>query len=744
MVRNKAPHKRSWKNFRYFFPFQLSVLHVKKNHFLLLLWVLLFGFALGAFAPRFGVPQQFLVPEYQGKINFLSFAIVGFATGGFITGFNLYTYIMHGYRFPFIATLSRPFHKFSLNNFVIPSIFVLTYCFCSADFQYESEYFSTGKIIQNLLGFIGGIITFQLMSYFYFMMTNKDAKAFGTGRRFVESEKAPVSAPLHHKMRWLRFRREAAKWHVETYMSNIHQVSRARESQHYDKDVLEKVFSQNHINAARFELVLVISFLVIGNLRFNELFIIPAAASVLLFFTMMLMLLSALHSWIKGWTLTLFILLLVSLNFFYKEFKWISSESRAIGLNYEVEKTKYQPQYLRTSPDTIQSDIENTISILEAWKKKTGEEKPAMVIIDCSGGGSRSAFWTMRSLMKANAVCDNKLLNHTILFTGASGGMFGAATLREMMLLATQGKCEIDDSTYAERMALDLLNPVILSLATNDWFFKFQSIRDGEFEYTEDRATAFERQFNLNTQFLLDKRLEDYTAPEKNATIPMMVLSPTIVNDGRRMLISAQPVGYLTHQASNYSLPEDVEFTRFMKAHDPYNLKWVTALRINATFPYIFPMTTLPTTPSIELMDAGVRDNFGMKTTAQFLHTFNKWIKNNTSEVVILQVRDLPKYLDLGEKESSLFGKVMAPIGSIYGNMTKGQDYNNDQILEYLRAGYGHTIKLVSFELAQTAESQVSLSWHLSQKEKQHIRNAVDDNFYKLQLEELRKAILKN
>ena len=744
MVRNKAPHKRSWKNFRYFFPFQLSVLHIKKNHFLLLLWVLLFGFALGAFAPRFGVPQQFLVPEYQGKINFLSFAIVGFATGGFITGFNLYTYIMHGYRFPFIATLSRPFHKFSLNNFFIPSIFVLVYCFCSADFQYESEYFSIGKIIQNLLGFIAGIITFQLMSYFYFMITNKDAKAFGTGRRFVESEKAPVSAPLHHKMRWLRFRREAAKWHVETYMSNIHQVSRARESQHYDKDVLEKVFSQNHINAARFELVLVISFLIIGNLRFNELFIIPAAASVLLFFTMMLMLLSALHSWIKGWTLTLFILLLVSLNFFYKEFKWISSESRAIGLNYEIEKTAYQPQYLRINRDTIIDDIKNTIGILEQWKLKTGEKKPAMVIIDCSGGGSRSAFWTMRSLMRANEVCDQKLLDHTVLFTGASGGMFGASALREMMSLASEGKCDMNDTTYAERMALDLLNPVILSLATNDWFFKFQSVSDGEFEYTEDRATAFERQFNLNTQYLLDKRLENYTLPEQNATIPMMVLSPTIVNDGRRMLISAQPVSYLTHQASNYSLPEDIEFTRFMKAHDPYNLKWVTALRMNATFPYIFPMTTLPTTPSIELMDAGVRDNFGMKTTAQFLHTFNEWIKKNTSEVVIVQVRDLPKYLDLGEKESSLFGKVMAPIGSIYGNMTKGQDYNNDQILEYLRAGYGHTIRLVSFELAQKAESQVSLSWHLSQKEKQHIRNAVEDNFYKLQLEELRKAILKN
>lgn len=739
MASKKVTHKKSWKNFIYFFPLQLIILHVKKNHFLLFLWILIFGFALGAVAPRFGVPQQFLVPEYRGESNFLSFGIVGFATGGFITGFNLYSYIMHGYRFPFIATLSRPFHKFSLNNFIIPIAFVTTYCWSSGVFQFKKELFQISDVIMNLLGFIIGIISFQTISYLYFKITNKDAKAFGTASNpgpFI-----PAPTPLYQRTKWYKFKREYSKWHVETYLSSPLHLSRARESQHYHKDILEKVFTQNHVNAARFELILVVSFLVIGNLRFNEYFVIPAAASMLLFFTMMLMLVSALHSWIKGWTVTLFIITLVALNFFYKELKWISVESRAIGLNYDGEKTKYPPPVFYYPDDTLKKDLANTIGILEKWKAKTKEEKPKLVIIDCSGGGSRSAYWTMQSLLHADSICNGKLLNHTVLYTGASGGMFGASYLREIVYQQQQGKSTASNAIHCERMARDLLNPIILSLATNDWFIRFQSVRDGDQVYTADRATAFEAQFNKNTDRILDQRLADYVSKEKNAEVPMMILSPTIVKDGRRMLISAQPISYLTRGESPYMLPENIEFTRYLSQHNPYNIKWVNALRINATFPYIFPMTTLPTDPAIELMDAGVRDNFGMKTTTQFIQAFSSWINENTSGVIVVQVRDLPKYMDLSESERSLFGKFTSPLGSIYGNMTKGQDFNNQQMLEFLKGACDHAIDIVSFELHQTAESQVSLSWHLSRSEKEHIRRATEDNYYQYQLERLRDLL---
>ncbi|MDV7399199.1 hypothetical protein RZS08_47755, partial [Arthrospira platensis SPKY1] len=98
----------------YFFPLQLLVLHVKKNHMLLLCWLLLFLYVTGSLGVKYGIPNLFLYPEYFGRVGFFSHAIVGFALGGFIIAFNLYSYTMHGYRFPFIATLARPFLKFNV------------------------------------------------------------------------------------------------------------------------------------------------------------------------------------------------------------------------------------------------------------------------------------------------------------------------------------------------------------------------------------------------------------------------------------------------------------------------------------------------------------------------------------------------------------------------------------------------------------------------------------------------------
>ena len=62
---------------------------------------------------------------------------------------------------------------------------------------------------------------------------------------------------------------------------------------------------------------------------------------------------------------------------------------------------------------------------------------------------------------------------------------------------------------------------------------------------------------------------------------------------------------------------------------------------MNATFHV--PTVNLPTDPPIEVMDAGMRDNFGMKTTVQFLYTFREWIQENTREVIVVQIRDLQK-----------------------------------------------------------------------------------------------------
>src|ERR1051326_1626317 len=114
-------------NFRriiFFFPFQLFFLHLKKNLLLVAIWGLLFGFITQTLAARYGVPYLFLNPEYQDSVSPLSYFIIGFACGGFTMAFNVASYILNCFRFPFLATLSHPFTKYCVNNFILPCTFV--------------------------------------------------------------------------------------------------------------------------------------------------------------------------------------------------------------------------------------------------------------------------------------------------------------------------------------------------------------------------------------------------------------------------------------------------------------------------------------------------------------------------------------------------------------------------------------------------------------------------------------------
>lgn len=745
-------HRSKGRRIFYFFPFQLVLLHLKQNHFLLLIWIILFAIATGVFAPKFGVPLQFLIPEYRGATGVISFGIVGFALGGFITGHNLYTYITHGYRFPLIATLSRPFQKFSLNNALIPVCFVATYIVNSAVYQVTRELIPWYLVILNIVALLFGISLFQSLSYIYFSYTNKDAKAFQKGRtRRVTRKEQPIDSPIHNPLKWLR-ERARQPWQVETYLIAWNKVSLARDSEHYDKAIVQKVFSQNNINAARFEIALVISFLVIGSLREFNLFLIPAAASLLLLFTISLMLVSALHSWIKGWTFTVIVFLLMMLNFFYSDVKILKLDNKAYGLDYDHAKVQYNPAALLPNWDTVKADQQHSLQILENWRKKLNPEwladkqKPKMVIILSSGGGLRSAFWTARSLVVADSMTDGRLLNHCVLMTGASGGMLGSAYLRDLLLLRRSGEIhDLYNLNRLEDLSKDLLNPVVLSLATNDLFVRYQQIVDGPFRYTKDRAWAFEKQFDENTHGLLNHRLRDYAKPEALADIPMMILTPTIINDGRRLLISPQPLSYLAtsyyHSGDPHPQAENVEFRRMFREQQADHLRFITALRMNSTFPYIFPIATLPSEPAMEVMDAGLRDNFGVKLSTRFIDVFRDWINTNTSGVVFVQVRDLPRGVMFEQEQQSLFSKLTAPLGSVYGNLTKTQDYSNDQMLSYLQQSFDVPVDVVTFQLQQSSETHVSLSWHLTAAEKEFIRKATEDPFYKEELNRLAQLL---
>ena len=710
-----------------FFPVQLVFVHLKKNLVLILYWLILFALILQLIGSKYGVPYLFLFPEYLGKVGFLSHLLVGLSTGSFIMAFNISSYVVNGFRFSFLATLSRPFIKYCQNNFIIPLTFTLLYCASLASFQLGPEELSFSHVIINLTGFLFGNALFILLTALYFMVTNKSLKAFD---QQISDQVRPVADLFSNKKSWQKSISESRNWMVVSYISRFGSVALARDSSHYKKSTLEKVFRQNRINASFFQLFVLSALFTLGWIE-NKWMMILTAASFMLFFTILIMLTSAVYSWFRGWTAVVIMCILVGLTFLTRIEKSFY-QTQAYGLNYSTEKVLYTQENIRTQQEndqTVYLDVEHGLTYLQNWKAKTGEEKPVAVFLNIPGGGLRSALWTMVSVDAANNATNGDMWKHLVMINGSSGGMIGASYLREYYYRTENGLAEINSDQVIEDISADKLNPVAATAVLHDLFFRFKKFKYGSHYYTKDRGYAFEQKLNADTRGWLDRRLSDYAQLELRRDMPLLILSPTISNDGRKLIVSSQPVSYLCHNNDPNQLNENIEFRRFFKNNEPDSLSFLSALRMSATFPYVFPAASLPTNPSVEVLDAGIRDNYGMSNTLNFIYFFREWLLRNTSGIVLLQIRDQEKFIDLKASQyPSLADRVTQPFGTFYNTVLDIQDYQLDASVRRAKDWYNGEIEVIEFILNRTDENPISLSWHLTSREKNQILESVNTN----------------
>jgi hypothetical protein len=386
--------------------------------------------------------------------------------------------------------------------------------------------------------------------------------------------------------------------------------------------------------------------------------------------------------------------------------------------------------------ERAEADRESTLEILKRWRKKfPANEKPPLIVLNFSGGGSRSATWTVNVLQRLDSLLDGNLMNHTVLMTGASGGMLGASYFRELYYEQQQGKpIRLTDVKYADKISQDLLNSVFTAMAVNDFITPWRSFVLDKNRYAKDRGYAFEMQLNEHTDSVLNKKLKDYYLPEKTAEIPMLIWNATINADGRRLMISPQGVSYLC--APEYLYPtrqvrdiDGVDFGQYFAAQDAMNLRITSAIRMCATFPYVLPNTFLPSNPIVDVMDAGIRDNFGQQTTLRYLYTFSKWINENTSEVVYIQVRDTRKN-DISpiKKQKDLSDLLFEPLFTMQQHWSAMQDFDQDDLINYMEGYFPNKFHRIIFQyVPQKQDKAAALSWHLTSREKMDIATALDN-----------------
>jgi hypothetical protein len=707
----------------YSLPVQLVFLHFRKYQVMLVFWYILFAAVNGSFMKTFGANALFLAPEYLGNVNSISAAIMGISIGVFIMCWNVTTFILFSRHFTFLAATQYPFLKYCINNSIIPLTFLIFYLIKAYEFSHFVELIPNVEIIFLTIGFLVGLALILAISFLYFFRADKTIlrklqPAFKNARTFIAHlQPGPSNGN--------------SLIHSEWFLDSFRSFRRCRDVSHYSADLMEKIFKRHHFAAVLSILVAVVFLIVTGFFLEHKLFQIPAGASITLFFAILIGVSGAVSYFLQSWSVPFFVLFIVVLNFFYR-IGWIDPRNKAYGLNYN-NKNEW-PVYDRenvdhaNSPVNVEKDKQNMIGILNKWKQKQGEEKPLLVVMTTSGGGNRSATFTMNVLQQLDSITNGQIFHKTFLITGASGGMIGATYFRELYREKQHGKnINLQSEKYVDNIAEDLLNPTFSSFVARDILSPAQHFYVGPYRYIKDRAYSFEMKLNSNTDGVLNHRLKDYVQDESNAIIPLMIYHSLVNRDAKKILISTQPVRFMAQPPEDTTQkptePDAIDFISFFSKQDPYNLRMLTALRMNATFPVVLPSVWLPTKPVIDVMDGGLRDNFGIENSLRFLSSMSEWIKENTRGVLVLQIRDRQAggWEDPYELEG-FADHTIKPIMLLQHNWSKMMEYFQNDMYTYYASSSGYPIHKIIFQYSSgKSENRAALNFHLSKREKQDI-----------------------
>jgi hypothetical protein len=698
--------KEFLKGFYYSFPIQLLVLHLRKYQILLFFWFIIASAINGDLMSTFGADSLFLAPEYLGKVNTVSAIIVGMATAIFIMSWHITTFILHSKHFKFLATTTKPFLKYFINNSIIPLLFLIFYCIKAIQYDAFRELMSAKEIFFLINGFLSGLIL------------RKMEPVISEPHLFIGQY--GLGGKHHH---------EKGMINIDWFYNTRFKLKKPRDIAHYSQEFIETIFKRHHFSAV-ISIILAFLFLsMIGLFQDNPIFKLPAAAGILLLLSILIAASGALVYWLKSWSFPVLILLIFVFDLALR-MDWIDPRNKAYGLNYT--NIDDRPSYTRDSvlsictPEKTEADKQNMIAVLDNWKRRQSSAKPVMYVVSVSGGGTRSATFTLNVLQQIDSIMKGDFMRKTFLITGASGGMLGAGFYRELYRQKESGKnIDLADKKHVEAISRDLLNPLFSSMVTRDFFSPAQKFQVGSFKYVKDRAYAFEEQLNENTSGILNHQLKDYIQDEKEAKIPLMFFGSTISADGRKMLISTQPLSFMMRNKPDTGSgilgePDAIDFCAFFKKQDPYNLRLLSAMRLNATFPYVLPNVWLPSNPVVDVMDAGIRDNYGQETMMRFLDVFNDWLKENTSGVVMIQIRDR-KASEWEEsiRSGGLSGLITKPLTVIQLNWMKIQDYYHEEFISMANNRFGFPFEKMSFAYLPSKKSKgAALNFHLTTKEK--------------------------
>ncbi|HEY0094288.1 MAG TPA: patatin-like phospholipase family protein, partial [Archangium sp.] len=314
--------------------------------------------------------------------------------------------------------------------------------------------------------------------------------------------------------------------------------------------------------------------------------------------------------------------------------------------------------------------------------------KPRLALVATSGGGIRAAAWTAHVLSRLEGPEGVPGFHRYVrLVTGASGGMVGAGA---WVTGLEMGGTPSEDVSLATMMQQDSLSAAAIALLL---------------PFGESRGRALENAWVRHTDGLLGRTFGDLRPGEAEGWLPSLVYSPMLVEDGRRLLVSNLDLSALTSSEASSLVVERHGDGPREQAQSRLSLSGVqlfqlfplkqrafpvaAAARMSASFPYVSPASALPTSPRVRVVDAGYYDNYGVDLAVQWLHAHREWVRECTSGVVLIQIRD---HLGNGrrtklqaEGAGGLMGGLTSPLEAVLRARESSMSFRNDALLSLVQ-----------------------------------------------------------
>src|SRR5689334_1344843 len=125
---------------------------------------------------------------------------------------NITTFILFSRHFRFLATATKPFLKYCINNFILPLSLLLFYFFKAVKFDANKELLTYGEILLLIAGFLVGFFLIITISFLYF---------FGADKSIIRQMTPLISNPQlfksqfrHNEVKLSESRLIKVKWYL--------------------------------------------------------------------------------------------------------------------------------------------------------------------------------------------------------------------------------------------------------------------------------------------------------------------------------------------------------------------------------------------------------------------------------------------------------------------------------------------------------------------------------------------------